>query len=214
MITDRIKELPVIGILRGIKEQQLESLYECVCRAGLKSLEITMNTPAADKLISRMRVLAADKLVIGAGTVINIHDLRKALDAGASYIVTPSIVEEVIEYCNLHNIPVFPGALTPTEIHKAWNLGAAMVKVFPAAVFGPGYFKDIKGPFADIKLMAVGGVSAGNIAVFFAMGASGAAFGASIFRREWMENNEYDKIENGIRSLLKAYTNWKSGLDK
>lgn len=214
MITDRIKELPVIGILRGIKEQQLESLYECVCRAGLKSLEITMNTPAADKLISRMRVLAADKLVIGAGTVINIHDLRKALDAGARFIVTPSIVEEVIEYCNLHDIPVFPGALTPTEIHKAWNMGAAMVKVFPATVFGPGYFKDIKAPFADIKLMAVGGVSADNIADFFAMGASGAGFGASIFRREWMENKEYDKIENGISSLLKGYADWKSGKDK
>ena len=209
MIKEIIKELPVIGILRGISKEQVEPVIDSIFRAGLKCVEITMNTPDADKLIVKMINLADDKFVVGAGTVINKSDLKKAIDAGAKFIVMPSIVEEVIEYCIINDIPVFPGALTPTEILKAWNMGATMVKVFPATVFGTGYFRDIKAPFRNIELMAVGGVSADNIREFFEMGASGAAFGASIFKKDWLENKEYDKIENGIKAIIKGYTDWK-----
>jgi 2-dehydro-3-deoxyphosphogluconate aldolase/(4S)-4-hydroxy-2-oxoglutarate aldolase len=209
MILDRIKELPVIGILRGIKEAQIVPVAEIISRSGLKCAEITMNTDDAGILIKKMAVVADSNLIIGAGTVVNMHDLNLALDAGAQFIVMPSIVEEVIEYCVLNKIPVFPGALTPTEIYKAWKMGAAMVKVFPAGVFGPKYFRDIKAPFGEIELMATGGVSADNITEFFEMGASGAAFGASIFKKEWLENKEYDKIEKGIKAIIENYTNWK-----
>lgn len=209
MILDRIKELPVIGILRGIKEEQVEPVVEIINRSGLKCAEITMNTDGAGILMKKMIGLADNNLIIGAGTVVNTHDLNVALNAGAQFIVMPSIVEEVIEYCVSNKIPVFPGALTPTEIFRAWNMGAAMVKVFPAGVFGPKYFRDIKAPFGNIDLMATGGVSADNIAEFFEMGASGVAFGASIFKKEWLENKEYNKIEKGIKSIIKGYTDWK-----
>jgi 2-dehydro-3-deoxyphosphogluconate aldolase/(4S)-4-hydroxy-2-oxoglutarate aldolase len=101
-------------------------------------------------------------------------------------------------------VPVFPGALTPQEIQAAATAGATMVKVFPASCFGPGYFKEIKGPFADVELLACGGVSAGNMASYFANGASAVAFGASVFRRDWLDGRDYGRIRDEVRKLVDA----------
>jgi 2-dehydro-3-deoxyphosphogluconate aldolase/(4S)-4-hydroxy-2-oxoglutarate aldolase len=209
-ILTRIRELPIIGILRGIKEEHLHELVHTIISSGLKTVEITMNTLHAAHLINKLSSESGDNLLIGAGTVLDRHDLFDALEAGAKFIVTPTISEEVIEYCYLNSVPVFPGALTPTEIHKAWQLGAAMVKVFPASLVGPGYFRDIKAPFNQIELMAVGGVSRGNIAEYFTMGASAVAFGASIFKKEYFEKHVFKIMEKDIRSLITAYNDWQN----
>jgi len=206
----RIRKLPIIGILRGIKEEHLHDLADTIISSGLRTVEITMNTPHAAILISKLVSLSVDNLLIGAGTVLNRHDLFDALEGGAKFIVTPTITEEVIEYCYLNSVPVFPGALTPTEIHRAWQLGAAMVKVFPASLFGPKYFADIRAPFHQIELMAVGGVSVGNIAEYFTMGASAVAFGASIFKKEYFENSKFELMEKEIRNLINAYNDWQN----
>lgn len=210
IILTRIRELPIIGILRGIKEEHLHDLTDTIISSGLRTVEITMNTPHAANLISKLVSVSGDNLLIGAGTILNRHDLFDALEAGAKFIVTPTITEEVIEYCYLNSVPVFPGALTPTEIHRAWQLGAAMVKVFPASLFGPKYFRDIKAPFNQIELMAVGGVSVGNIAEYFTMGASAVAFGASIFKKEYCENSKFELIEKEIKKLINAYNDWQN----
>ncbi len=206
-LLNRIKELPIVGILRGITEEDLDQLADTIVVSGLKTVEITMNTPHAASLISKFVSLSDGRLLIGAGTVLNRHDLFDALQAGAKFIVTPSITEEVIEYCYLNSIPVFPGALTPTEINRAWQIGATMVKVFPASLFGPAYFRDIKGPFENIELMAVGGVSSENIAEYIAMGASAVAFGSSIFKKEYLKKGKYQLIEKAIKNLIAAYNN-------
>lgn len=148
---------------------------------------------------------AGESLTVGAGTVLTKDDLHKALDAGASFIVSPTVIEEVLTHCLKHSIAVFPGAFTPQEIHNAWCLGATMVKVFPAKFFGPAYFKEIKGPFSDIELLACGGVSPDNIASFFENGASAVAFGASIFKGEWLEAGEFKKIGKQLATLITAY---------
>ncbi len=210
VILNRIRELPVIGILRGIKEEHLSDLTETIITSGLKSVEITMNTPHAANLINKLVSLSENNLLVGAGTVLNRHDLFDSLEAGAKFIVTPGITEEVIEYCYLNSVPVFPGALTPTEIHRAWQLGASMVKVFPASLFGPKYFREIKAPYDRIELMAVGGVSSGTIAEYFTMGASAVAFGASIFKKEYLENGKYKFMEKEIKNLINAYHDWKN----
>ncbi len=199
------RALPIIGILRGIDESVVIPLADTIISSGLKTIEITMNTPGADKLLYQLNKHTGDRLAIGAGTVVSMKDLQKALTAGASFIVTPCIIDEVINYCVKNTIPVFPGALTPTEVHKAWHMGASMVKVFPASVYGPGYFKDLRGPFDDIKTIAVGGVNADNIAEYFENGASGVAFGASIFKRGWIEEEKFENIENAIKSLIYEY---------
>jgi len=209
MISEKIKELPVIGILRGIKGEHLEPVINSVIQSGLKCIEITMNTDDADKLIKKTIDMAGDNLIVGAGTVFNMHNLKRALNAGAKFIVMPVTVKDIIKYCVNRNIPVFPGALTPSEIFQAWDMGATMVKVFPASAFGPKYFREIKAPFDNIELMATGGVSADNIKEFFTCGASGAAFGASIFKKEWIENREFDRIQKGIEAIINGYMGWK-----
>jgi 2-dehydro-3-deoxyphosphogluconate aldolase/(4S)-4-hydroxy-2-oxoglutarate aldolase len=210
MMAEKIRELPIIGILRGIKEGHLEPLVAGAMESGLKCIEITMNTGDADKLIRKTIEMAGDNMVVGAGTVCKMNELKKALDAGAAFIVMPMAEEEIISCCVKESVPVFPGALTPTEIFRAWDLGATMVKVFPASVFGPGYFREIKAPFGDIELMATGGVSSDNIREYFACGASAAAFGASIFRKEWIENNNYGAVQKGIEAMIRGYKDWKS----
>ena len=209
MTLERIKHLPLIGILRGIREEHIPQLTDCIVAAGLESVEITMNTDNAGDLIRAMISHAGNDLVIGAGTVLKIPELHDALDAGAKFVVSPVISEDVIEYCYMNNIPVFPGALSPTEIYRAWQAGATMVKVFPASLFGPGYFKEIKAPLNKTELMAVGGVSKDNLARYFEMGASAVAFGGSIFKHEWMNNDEFSKISTAVSELIGIYRNWK-----
>ncbi|MDO8525488.1 MAG: bifunctional 4-hydroxy-2-oxoglutarate aldolase/2-dehydro-3-deoxy-phosphogluconate aldolase [Candidatus Omnitrophota bacterium] len=201
----RFKKRPIMGIIRGIDEDSVEPLAEAVIAAGLETAEITMNTENAEKLISRMVKSGGRRLMVGAGTVLNLERLKMAMDAGARFVVMPAIVDDVMSYCVKNAIPVFPGALTPGEIYRAWNAGAAMVKVFPSGFFGPAYFREIKGPFADIELMACGGVTAENIGAYFSSGSSAVAFGASIFKKEWLAKKEYDKITGEVRKIVEAF---------
>ena len=205
MKMSEFKKLPIIGILRGVRPGAIKPLTRTIISSGLKTVEITMDTPGAAKSIREMKRAARGRLAIGAGTVLSIKDLKKALDSGATFIVLPTLVPEIVEYCVKHRIPVFPGAFTPQEIYNAWKAGATMVKVFPAKFLGPGYLKEIKAPFKHIKLLACGGVSPQNIQSFFSSGASGVAFGASVFKKEWIERKEFFRIEEVIKSLIAAY---------
>lgn len=205
MDVDRFKKLPVLGIIRGIKADVVEPLVEAVYESGLRTIEITMNTPGAAGLIKAAVKSSRNRLTIGAGTVLDVATLKAALSAGATFCVTPVLVKEVARYCVKHKIPVFPGALTPSEIYAAWEAGATMVKVFPAQFFGPEYFKEIKGPFQDIELLACGGVTPQNIKVYFSSGASAVAFGGSVFRKEWLEKKDITSIQHSIQDLLFAF---------
>ncbi len=198
----KFKKTPFLGILRGIESDLLEPLLGAVVAGGLKTIEVTMNTPGAADLIRKAVKVSGGKLMIGAGTVVNMKSMQAALDAGATFIVSPVLLEDVVGYCANNKIPVFPGALTPQEIYSAWNAGATMVKVFPAKVFGPAYFKEVKAPLQDIKLLACGGVKPENINEYFACGADAVAFGASVFKKEWLKGKDFKSIEQSIRNLL------------
>jgi 2-dehydro-3-deoxyphosphogluconate aldolase/(4S)-4-hydroxy-2-oxoglutarate aldolase len=206
----KFKELPIMGILRGAEPDLIEPLTDTVISAGLKTIEITMNTEGAAELIKQTVKAAKNRLTIGAGTVLTLDDLHKALDAGATFIVLPVLVEDVVGYCVKNKIPVFPGALTPQEIYNAWRAGATMVKVFPAKFFGPPYIKEMKGPFRDIELLACGGVTPANVGQFISSGASSVAFGGSVFKKELLKNRDFKAIEKSIASLILAYQNWHS----
>jgi len=207
MNLEAFQSLPILGILRGISQDQIIPLSESIAKTGLQAVEITMNTKDAPALIKDMKYYSRGKFMFGAGTVITFRDLDAAVAAGATFIVMPSLQIEVIRICVSQNIPVFPGAFTPTEMYKAWDMGATMVKVFPSSIVGPKYFSEIKGPFESIKLLACGGISKQTIGEFFKCGADAAAFGASIFKKEWLDAGEYGKIEEEINSLIQAYKN-------
>jgi 2-dehydro-3-deoxyphosphogluconate aldolase/(4S)-4-hydroxy-2-oxoglutarate aldolase len=204
MDIDRFRRLPLLGILRGITAADVPPLAAAVAAAGLEAIEITMNTAGAPALIRGMAAEAKGRLMVGAGTVLGLDDLDAALGAGASFIVMPTLVPEVAERCAARGVPIFPGALTPQEIFNAWKAGATMVKVFPASCFGPGYLQEIKGPFQDIQLLACGGVNTENMATYFASGASAVAFGASVFRSDWLAERRYERIGEEVRKLVQA----------
>ncbi|MBN2037413.1 MAG: bifunctional 4-hydroxy-2-oxoglutarate aldolase/2-dehydro-3-deoxy-phosphogluconate aldolase [Chitinispirillaceae bacterium] len=200
----RFKKKPLMGIVRGISRDTIEPLVETAAAAGLETLELAINTSSPFEIISAMVETSRGRLMIGAGTVLNLDQLKAALSAGATFIVSPVLIPDVVTYCRKNSIPVFPGAFTPAEIYQAWQAGASMVKVFPAKVFGPSYFKEVKGPFNDIDLLACGGITAENMKEYFSSGASAAAFGASIFKKEWLARGRFDLIENSLRTLVKA----------
>lgn len=203
------KRLPIMGILRGIDEEMVEPIVATALSSGLETIEVTMNTPEAARLVRRMADAGRGRLAIGAGTVLTLDDLHRARDAGASFIVLPTLVEDVVQECVRYKIPVFPGALTPGEISRAWSAGAAMVKVFPARVFGPEYMKDLKGPFQDVQLLACGGVTSENIRSYFSCGAAGVAFGGGIFRKEWLRAKEYGRIGEALKTFIGRYLAWR-----
>jgi len=199
------RKKPIMGILRGVEKEELEPLVEAAIAAGLETLEITMNTKDAPNLIKQVKKLAAKHLTLGAGTVLTLTSLKSALDSGASFIVTPVLIKEVMEYCLKNKIPIFPGALTPQEIYQAWEAGATMVKVFPAKFFGPEYFREIKGPFEKIELLACGGVRPDNLKDYFACGANAISFGASVFRKDWLAKKNFSAISASIKEYLAAW---------
>lgn len=203
------KQLPILGILRGITKEDVCPLVESSCAAGLKTIEITMNTASADSLIRQAVKASRKRLTIGAGTVTTMKTLKSALSAGATFIVMPVLIKDVIRYCVKNRIPVFPGALTPQEIYNAWEAGATMVKVFPSGFFGPEYFKEIKAPFAQIQLLACGGVRPKNMKDYFSNGASAISFGASVFKKEWLAKKDYASIKKAIQRFTAEYKGGK-----
>jgi len=202
MDVQEFKKKPVMGIVRGVALEHIEPLIEAAVTAGLQTIEIAMNTRDAEQLLRKAKKISGSRLMLGAGTVLSMDTLRQALDCGATFIVMPVLVKEPVAYCLKKKIPVFPGALTPQEIYNAWNEGATMVKVFPAKCFGPEYFREIKGPFNEIELLACAGVTPQNMRDYFACGASAVAFGASVFRKEWLERQDFQSIATAIKAYL------------
>ena len=202
MNIENFKKLPILGILRGIDLDLVDPLVESIVSSGLKTIEVTMNTKNASEIISKLVEVSDDRLTVGAGTVLTMDNVKAAVDSGATFIVSPTLIPKVVDYCVKNSIPVFPGAFTPQEIYNAWLAGASMVKVFPAKFFGPSYFKEIKGPFNDVPLLACGGVNKDNVNSFFQCGASAIAFGSSIFKKDWLNEKNFNEIENSIKDLI------------
>jgi 2-dehydro-3-deoxyphosphogluconate aldolase/(4S)-4-hydroxy-2-oxoglutarate aldolase len=196
------KKQPLLGILRGVKSGQIEPLIEAVISSGLKTVEIAMNTEGAPHLLRKAKKAGCKRITLGAGTVLDMRSLKSALDSGATFIVMPVLIKDILKYCVKNKIPVFPGALTPQEIYQAWKEGATMVKVFPAKFLGPEYFREIKGPFQDIELLACAGVTPENLRDYFSYGASAAAFGAGVFKKEWLQKKDYASIARVIKSYI------------
>ena len=203
-----LKPVPVIGILRDIPQGAEEQCVKTAATCGLKAIEVTMNTQGATDIIAALKEAAAPfGIAVGAGTVRHSSDLDKAIAAGAEFIVTPNTRKEIIRTSNTAGIPIIPGALTPTEVQKAFDLGAAAVKVFPVnCVGGPEYIKALRGPFRDIPLMACGGVNPQNAAAYLKAGANLLSFGGSIFNPQLMTAGNWDEIGRRLKELLASCT--------
>jgi len=202
-----IKDLkvPVIGILRGVDGPFFKRLMAASFAAGLQAIEVTMNTEGVEEMIAANRPLVPEGKLLGAGTVRTRAEAERALAAGAMFLVTPNLDAEVVECARSRKVPVIAGAMTPTEVHAAWKAGAAMVKVFPCgAVGGPRYIRELRGPFEEIPLVAVGGVSRDNVADYFAAGARAVGVSASLFGKAALAERDLDELTVNVKDFIRS----------
>jgi 2-dehydro-3-deoxyphosphogluconate aldolase/(4S)-4-hydroxy-2-oxoglutarate aldolase len=201
---EAFESIPLIGIIRHVSADDLREILPLYQDAGFTTLEITMNTADVDDFIPYVLENFPD-LNVGAGTVCTKKDLKSALLLGAQFIVTPIVDKGVIKACVAAGIPVFPGAYTPTEIFKAWSLGASMVKVYPAASLGPGYIKDVKAPLKHIKLMPTGGVKIDNLLAFKHAGADGFGIGSQLFDKKLIKAKDWSGLKAHFSRFIATF---------
>lgn len=188
----------------------MPDLIDVCLSGGLQFVEFTLNSEDSLCCIEYASKKSHEDLCVGGGTVVSLIDATRAINAGAQFIVSPILNEDVASYCKQKKIAYFPGALTPTEIERSWNAGATMVKVFPASQMGPEYLNNIHGPFKNILLLAVGGITALNASEYLRAGASAVAIGGSIFSPFRMKNRAFNDIKKDILnfvSVVQSYNN-------
>ena len=201
----RFANPPVVGILRGFSPDVTVELLAAARRAGLVHLEITMDTPDAEGQIRRAIAEHGEALNIGAGTVTTQERLSQALAAGARFIVTPNLSQTIVQRCVHAGIPVFPGALSPTEIDRAWEWGATMVKVFPSDGLGPRHIARIKEILPHVALIPTGGVTVATLPDFIRAGAQAVGVGGPLFAKNLVEARDWAGIESKCRAFRDAY---------
>jgi len=195
--------VPVIGILRGVEADFFKGLMLASFEAGLDAIEVTVNTPDAFEIIAANRPKVPAGKLLGMGTVRNLAEAQMAVDAGAMFLVSPNLDLEVITYASSHEVPTVAGALTPTEIYEAWSSGAAMVKVFPCGMMGgPRYIRDLRGPFENIPLVAVGGVESDNLEEYFAAGAAAVGVSSSLFGRQALAEKNLKMLTKNVKEYI------------
>jgi 2-dehydro-3-deoxyphosphogluconate aldolase/(4S)-4-hydroxy-2-oxoglutarate aldolase len=200
-------EVPVISILRGIGVDVFGQLMQTSFAAGLESIEVTMNTPDAEEIIARNRENVPSGKYLGLGTVRNLAEAERAYTAGAMFIVTPNVDLDVIGFARSKGIPVIAGGLTPTEVYKAWNAGASMVKVFPCrSLGGPQYIRELRGPFDQIPLVAVGGVNIRNVNEYLQAGANCVGVGLSLFGEQAVADKNWDAVAKNVNRFIAGCT--------
>lgn len=199
-----IKRTRIIAIVRGVKEAHILSVAEALLKGGVTVMEVTLNTPGALTMIGELQAKYGEMMYIGAGTVLDIEDAQQAVEAGASFLVTPNLDEDVIRYASREGIPIFPGAMTPTEVVKAWKAGATAIKIFPSASLGLTYIKELMGPLDHIPMMAVGGVTEGNIKQFLNIGCYGLGIGGSLINLKEIEAGNFEWLTDKASRLLAA----------
>jgi 2-dehydro-3-deoxyphosphogluconate aldolase / (4S)-4-hydroxy-2-oxoglutarate aldolase len=176
-----IRDGGVVAIARNLSADTVRNVADGLLRGGVRALEITLNEPE-DRALDALRAAAhhgeGTELEIGAGTVLTIDAAQRAMDAGATFLVSPHTDAALVEWAAEPGIPCFPGAFTPTEILAAWRAGAAAVKLFPASVAGPSFVREFRGPFPHIQLLPTGGVTAESAPGFIRAGAIAVGLGS------------------------------------
>lgn len=200
----RIVDCGVVAIVRFDRSEELVEAARAIKAGGVDVIEFTMTTPNALNIIAASAEEFGEEVLLGAGTVLDPETARAAILSGARYIISPTLNPQVIELCHRYGVIAVPGAFTPTEILTAWELGADMVKVFPAAAMGPGYIKDILSPLPQVRLLPVGGVSVSNVAEFIKAGATAVAAGSSLVDKRAVAEGDFARLTEIAREFVTA----------
>ncbi|NDC74698.1 bifunctional 4-hydroxy-2-oxoglutarate aldolase/2-dehydro-3-deoxy-phosphogluconate aldolase [bacterium] len=202
-ILQKLSTEKVIALIRADNPDGLLDCAKALAEGGLTSIELTMTTPGAIRMLEKATAELPDFL-FGLGTVLDAETARAGILAGARFIVTPALRPEVITMCKRYSIPVFSGALTPTEVVNAWDCGADAAKIFPAEFFGPAYIKSLKAPLPQVEFVPTGGVTAENVGDFIKAGAFATAAGSSLVEAKAMKEKNWSAITAKARAFVAA----------
>ena len=208
-ILEHIDKTGVVAILRGSDSGLLVPLGRALAAGGVGAIEVTLNSQGALDGIAALQKAIGHLLPIGAGTVMTGEAARAAIAAGASFVLTPYLAEETLAVCLEANIPAVIGAMTPTEMVRAYSLGCEMVKIFPAGSLGASYFKDLQGPLPQIPAMAVGGISAGNAAEFIKAGAASVGAGSQLVHMTAASRGDWQAVTDKAKTMVAAVNDAK-----
>jgi 2-dehydro-3-deoxyphosphogluconate aldolase / (4S)-4-hydroxy-2-oxoglutarate aldolase len=190
-----LRDVGIIPVIRADSADAALAVVEALTGAGLAVVEITMTVPGAIDVISSVAKRFGDRVLVGAGTVTDAATTQRAVDAGATFIVTPCLVPDVIDAARRADVAVLPGALTPTEVFEAHRRGGDMVKVFPTqSVGGAAYLRALRGPFPKIPLVPTGGVTLDNVRDLFDAGAAAVGVGGELISRDALARRDYAAI--------------------
>jgi 2-dehydro-3-deoxyphosphogluconate aldolase/(4S)-4-hydroxy-2-oxoglutarate aldolase len=204
-ILSRIIESGVVAVIRMKDTNRLLKVIEAVRQGGVKSIEITMTVPSAVEIIRYLSSAVPPDVLVGAGTVVDEGTANQVIDAGAMFVVGPVLNLGVVSLCGKRDVPVMPGCYTPTEILTAWNAGADIIKVFPATSLGPKYFRDLRGPFPDIRLMPTGGVTIDNVGEWITAGACAVGVGSDLLDKKAIEEERYEVLTERAARMVQNF---------
>lgn len=211
-VSKRIAETGIIPSIRLNSPDDALFAAREILAAGIPIIEVTMTVPHGAEIIAQ---LAADdpQLIVGAGTVLDLESARRCVDAGAKFLTSPAFDSKLVEFAHAHNIAIFPGALTPSEILAAWNAGADFVKIFPCSdLGGPRYIRDLRGPFPHVPLIASGGVNQENSSDYFLAGVKAIGVGAALIPHEAVELRQPHRIHELARRFLHSAADGRARL--
>lgn len=201
-VLELIRTQTIIAILRTDNAQTLVPLAKALFAGGVRVIEFSLTTPGALQILQEARAALPPELVLGVGTALSPAAADAAIQAGAQLVVTPTLNLDVIRLCRRYGVVTIPGAFTPTEIQLAWETGGDLVKVFPAATLGAGFFRAMQGPLPQIPLVAVGGVRTANVADFLMAGAVAVGVGSSLAQADLVAAQDWPAITQLARSFL------------
>src|SRR4051794_14174201 len=198
----RVLDCGVVAVVRSPDSGRLVEVCRALADGGVTVVEITMTVPDALDVVRAVRRALGDRLLLGAGTILDPETARAALLAGAEFLVAPTLNLDVIRLCQRYDRLVMPGAFTPTEILTAWEAGADVVKVFPADVVGPAFFKAVRAPLPQVKLMPTGGVDLTTAADFLKAGACCLGVGGQLVEPKAIAERNFDRIRDLARQYV------------
>lgn len=207
----QIEACGIVAIIRANSADELIEAAAAIHAGGVDVIEVTMTTPNALQVINDVSSTYGDKVLVGAGSVLDAETARAVMLSGADFVVSPVTKPDVIEICNRYSKVVIPGAFTPTEILMAWETGADYVKVFPSSGVGAEYIKDVKAPLPQIPLVPTGGINAENAADFITAGATALGVGSALVNNQLIAAGEFATLTERAERLVKEVRRARSG---
>jgi 2-dehydro-3-deoxyphosphogluconate aldolase / (4S)-4-hydroxy-2-oxoglutarate aldolase len=208
----RVLRSGIVAILRADDSSRLVDAAEALLAGGVDVVEVTYTVPDAQRVLAEVARRLGDRILLGAGTILDSETARSAILAGAKFLVSPIVRRSVIRLARRYAAPVFPGAFTPTEVLTAWEAGADVVKVFPSDSVGPGYLKALRAPLPEVRLMPTGGVNLATAADFLRAGACALGIGSSLVEPRALAAGDMARIESLARQYAQIVAETRAQL--